>query len=61
MGGGLGVEGVECHFEVVRKFLESFLIIGDGGIGHSVIPHFDEECTMTFAHLIEHDHDFVVV
>ena len=61
MGGDFGVEGIECHLKVVRKLLESLLVIGNGGVSHFVIPHFGEGGPMTFTHLIECDHDFVIV
>ena len=61
MGSGFGVKGVKCSLEVVRKPLESLLVCRDSGIGYFVIPHLGEGCTTTFTHLVECDHDFVVV
>ena len=61
MGGDFGVEGIECHLKVVRKLLESLLVIGGCGVGHLVIPHLSEGCTTTFTHLVEYSHDLVIV
>ena len=61
MGSGFGIKWVECGFEVVGKLFESLLVVEDGGVGHFVIPHFGEGGPMTFTHLIECGHDFVIV
>ena len=57
----LGVVGKEGGFEVRRELVEGFLRVSDGSVRHSVIPHFRERDSSSFAHLVQHGHDLVGV
>ena len=61
MSSGLSVKGEEHFFEVFGEFVERFQGRGDSGVGHLVIPHFGEGGTSSFAHLVEHGHDLIVL
>ena len=60
-GGSFDVEGVEGGFKVFSKFVEGLFFGIDGGIGHSIIPHFGEVDTPTLTHLVQGSHDFDLV
>ena len=55
---GFDVKGVEGGFEVFGKFIKGLFFGINGGIGHSVIPHFGEVNTSTLTHLVQGSHDF---
>ena len=57
MGGDLGVKGVKGSFEVLGELVKGFLSIGDGGIGHSIIPGFSVGSSSSIAHLVQRGHD----
>ena len=59
--GGFDVEGIEGGFKVFGEFVEGLFFGIDGGIGHSVIPHFGEVNTSTLTHLVQGSHDFNLV
>ena len=60
-GGSFDVEGVEGGFKVFGEFIEGLFFGIDGGIGHSIIPHFGEVDASTFTHLVQGSHDFDLV
>ena len=59
--GGFDVKGVEGGFKVFGKFIQGLFFGVNGGIGHSVIPHFGEVDTSTLTHLVQGSHDFDLV
>ena len=61
MSGSLGVKGIEGGLKVFGKFIEGFVRGFDGGVGHLVVPHLSEGGTLSFAHLVEGCHNFVII
>ena len=61
VGGGFDVEGVEGGFKVFSKFIEGLFFGINGGVGHSIIPHFGEVNASTLTHLVQGSHDFDLV
>ena len=61
VGSGSGIEWVERSLEVLSELLEGLLVVRDGGVDHLVIPHFSEEGSLSFTHLVEGRHDLVVI
>ena len=60
-GSGLGIIGEEGGFKVGGKLVEGFLSVGDRGIHHFVIPHFQERDSVSLTHFVESGHDSVSV
>ena len=60
-GGGFDVEGVEGDLKVFGKFIKGLFFGVNGGVGHSVIPHFGEVNTSTLTHLVQGSHDFNLI
>ena len=58
---GFDVKGVEGGFEVFSKFIKGLFFGVNGGVGHSVIPHFGEVNASTLTHLVQGSHDFNLV
>ena len=61
VSGGFDVKGVEGGFEVFGKFIEGLFFGINGGVGHSVIPHFREVDASILTHLVQGSHDFNLV
>ena len=55
------VKGVEGGFKVFGKFIEGLFFGINGGIGHSIIPHFREVNASTLTHLVQGSHDFDLI
>ena len=55
---GFDVKEVEGGFEVFSKFIEGLFFGVNGGVGHSVVPHFREVDASTLTHLVQGSHDF---
>ena len=55
---GFDVKGVEGGFEIFSKFIKGLFFGVNGGVGHSVIPHFREANASTLTHLVQGSHDF---
>ena len=60
-GGSFDVEGVEGGFKVFGKFIKGLFFGINGGIGHSIVPHFGEVDTSTLTHLVQGSYDFDLV
>ena len=58
---GFDVEGIESDFKVFSELIEGLFFGINGGIGHSVIPHFREVDTSTLTYLVQGSHDFNLV
>ena len=58
---GFDVKGIESGFKVFGKLIEGLFFGINGGVGHSVIPHFREVNTSTLTHLVQGSHDFNLV
>ena len=58
IGSDFNVEQVEGGFEVGDKLIESFLGVGNGGVGHLIIPILCVRCSSPTAHLVQGGHDF---
>ena len=58
---GFDVKGIESGFKVFSEFIEGLFFGIDGGVGHSVIPHFGKVDTSTLTHLVQGSHDFNLV
>ena len=61
VGSSFDVEGVEGGFKVFSEFIEGLFFGINGGIGHSIIPHFREVNTSTLTHLVQGSHDFDLI
>ena len=57
MSSDLCVKGVKHGFEVCDEFVKSFFCIGDGVVGHSIIPSFCIGGSSSSAHLVQSSHD----
>ena len=57
-GGSFNVKGVEGGFKVFSEFIEGLFFGINGGIGHSIIPHFREVNASTLTHLVQGSYDF---
>ena len=51
------IEGVESGLKVFNKFVESLFSVGDGVVGHPVIPSFCIGGSSSSAHLVQGSHD----
>ena len=60
-GGSFNVKGVEGGFKVFSEFIEGLFFGINGGIGHSIIPHFREVNASTLTHLVQGSHDFDLI
>ena len=58
MSNDLSVEGVKSGLKVFNEFVESLFSIGDGVVGHFVIPCFSIGGSSSSAHLVQSSHDF---
>ena len=61
MGGGFDVKGIESGFKVFSEFIKGLFFGINGGVGHSIVPHFREVDASTLTHLVQGSHDFYSV
>ena len=57
MSSDLCVKGVKHGFEVCDEFVKSFFCIGDGVVGHSIIPSFCIGGSSSSTHFVQSGHD----
>ena len=55
---GFGVKGEKGGVEVFNELVKGFLSRDNSSVGHLIVPHFGEGNSSSFAHLVEHCHDF---
>ena len=58
MGGNLSVKGVKGGLKVCNELVESLFAVGDGVVGHLIVPGFCVGGSSSSAHFVQGSHDF---
>ena len=58
MSGDLSVKGVKGGLKVRSELVKGFLGVGDGAVGHLVIPGFYIGGSSSSTHFVQSSHDF---
>ena len=58
MSSDLSIEGVESGLKVFDEFVKGLFSIGDGVVGHPIIPSFCVGGSSSSTHLVQGSHDF---